>query len=116
MKKSKATQVGVALAALFLLLLGVMTMNASASLPVGRQAQSANDNAVIQQLQAGQPLVRTAERSDVSRPIRDIPVSITRVNRPEENENPLVNQNDPGMVVPKTFADSARQSVLGPLV
>ena len=102
MKTSKATQIGVALAALFLLLLGAMTMNANASLPVGQasKASSDNDRAVIKQLQAGQPLVRTAERSDISRPIRDIPVSISPVNRPEENENPLVNQKDPGMVVP----------------
>jgi len=116
MKTSKATQIGIALAAMFLLLLGVMTMNASASLPVGQQARSANDKAVLEQLQAGKPLVRTAERSDVSRPVREIPVSITRVNQPEENENPLVNQADPGMVVPKSFQDSVRQSVLGPLV
>src|SRR4029453_12699531 len=107
MNKAKATQVGVALAVLFLLVIGAMTINANASLPVGQVsgAKSANDTAVIKQLQAGQPLVRTAERSDISRPIRDIPVSISPVNRPEENENPLVNQKDPGMVVPKSFTD-----------
>ncbi|MEO8285074.1 MAG: S-layer homology domain-containing protein [Chloroflexota bacterium] len=115
MKKSKLTQIGVAVAALLLLFLGVAGMNASASYPVAQAAQSVSDKAVVQQLQSGQPLVRTAERSDVSRPMREIPVSITQSNQPEENENPLVNRSDPGMVVPRTFVDTVRQSALGPL-
>ena len=48
MKTSKATQIGIALAAMFLLLLGVMTMNASASLPVAQQGRTANDKAVLE--------------------------------------------------------------------
>ncbi|MEO8285073.1 MAG: S-layer homology domain-containing protein [Chloroflexota bacterium] len=116
MKKSKVMQIGFAVAALFLLLIGMASMNASASLPVGQRAGSATDKAVEQQMAAGKPLVRTAERSGVSLPLREYPaINTGSTGKSEDNENPKIHRPDPGKPVPPGSDAAIRQTILGPL-
>src|SRR5437762_160867 len=99
MKKSKVMQVGIALAALLLLLLGVATIKAASGTEGLRAAA------------LGKPLWWTAQHSDTSLPLRDIPVKRNQAQHPEDNENPSLPMKGRFGAV-----DSVVQSLIGPLV
>jgi S-layer homology domain len=98
MKNSKVIQVGVAFAALFLLLAVAMTIKA------------ASGAAAIQPLAPGQPESWKAAKSDTSPALRDIPIKLSQ-SRPEaDNENPTLVRGLFGAV------DNVVQRIAGPLV
>jgi hypothetical protein len=99
MKISKVLRVGGVLATLCLLLAVVLTVKATSSAA----------SAVIQTPASGQPEFWSAQHSDTSPPLRDIPAKITQ-SRPEaDNENPTIVRGLFGAV------DQVVQSVVGPL-
>jgi hypothetical protein len=103
MSKSRFLQIGFALAALFVLLVGVLTIRATSG-----QAAAAPGI-------PGQPTVARADKADtMPRPLRDIPPRITQSNQ-QDNENPLVKRHDPGFPSLKNAVDPVIQSKLGPL-
>src|SRR5215218_7941121 len=104
--RPRVTQIGVAMMAMLALLIGMATMNASASYPSRSLSQgitNGTDPDIAKQIAAGQPLVRAAEHADVSIPLRDYAERITEGVQPKENENPIAHRRDPGKPVPSNF-------------
>ena len=99
MRNSKVIRTGGAFAALFLLLTVALTIKFSSS----------SASAVIQTLPAGQPQSWTAERSDTSPALRDIPIKLTQSRPGSDNENPALVRGLFGAV------DNVVQSIVGPL-
>ena len=99
MKNSKVIRVGGVVATLVLLLVVALTI----------KAFSGAAAAAIQQLPAGQPESWTAQHSDTSPALRDIPIKLTQ-SRPEaDNENPTIVRGFFGAV------DNVVQRIAGPL-
>ncbi len=119
MKNSKVMQLGAAFAALFLLLVGILSIKAASgaaplSLPIagqqsaqsGQSAQPGSD----QPAPTGKPLVWGAVHSDKSPPLSSIPARITKSQPEADNENPsLPLRGKLGA------SDNVIQSITGPL-